>query len=159
MSISRTASTAFATGAICALFASATYAAEMKVSGTVTHVFVSNEAEKLSDGRTLLRLHTKGVIEASDPKSPAHLAKEDCFNTVLLDPQGNIADGGGHCNIIDKDNDGYLLWWHFAQNGSVWNVFHGTGKFMGMSGGGTAKPLVNFADRYTLAYEGTLTMK
>lgn len=147
----------------CATLITLTYAsadaAEMKVSGTMTQVIVSNEAEKLADGRTLLRLHDKGVVEVSDPKSPVHLAKQDCFYTVLLDAQGSVADGGGYCSVIDKDNDGFLSWWHFSSGGSVWNVYHGNGKYAGMNGSGTTKPLVNFPDRYTIAYEGTLTMK
>ena len=85
MSKSRTMSVTFAAWAICALMAATTYAAELKVSGTVTHIIVSNESQQLNDGRTLLHLHDKGVVEANDPKSPFHLAKEDCFYTVILD--------------------------------------------------------------------------
>jgi hypothetical protein len=158
-------SAAFAAGIICALTATTTYAAELKTSGTATHVIVSNESHKLNDGRTILYLHDKGVVEDNDPKSPFHLALEDCFATLILGwDKGNVADGGGYCNDFDKDGDGYLLWWHFTpggskSRGSKWSVYHGTGKFEGMSGGGTSKTIVNFPDRYTVTYEGTLTMK
>ena len=152
-------SSLLAAGAIFALMETGAHAVEVKVSGTDTHVIVSNESQPLNDGRTLLTIHDKGVIETSDPQSPFHLAKEDCFYSVILDAKGGIADGGGYCIVFDEDFDGYWLSWNFTPNGSAWTIYHGTGKFEGMTGGGTSKPLVNFADRYTLAYEATLTMK
>jgi hypothetical protein len=160
MSKSRTTSAAFAAGAICALTAAATHAAELKVSGTVAHVIVSSESQKLDDGRTILHVHVdKGIVEANDPKSPLHLTWRNCSGTLIMDTKGNFVDGGGHCENFDKSGDGYWNTWTFTPEGNKWSVYHGTGKFEGMSGGGTSKFIANFPDRYAITYEGTLTMK
>ena len=160
MSKSRTTSAAFAAGAICALTAATTHAAEFKVSGTVVHVIVSNESQQLADGRTILHAHDKSIVVANDPKSPLHLAWRDCFGTLIMDSKGNFVDGGGYCDNFDQSGDAYWNTWNVApEGGNKWSVYHGTGKFEGMSGGGTSKFIVNFPDRYAITYEGTLTMK
>lgn len=141
------------------LSATALHAAEVKVNGTISYVIVSNQSEKLADGRALLRLHDKGVVNAADQASPFHLLSQDCYETILLDASGNISHGGGHCVSFDKAGDSYWNWWHFTESGSKWDVYHGTGKFAGMTGGGTCKPTVNFPDRYTLVCDGTVVMK
>ena len=77
-----------------------------------------------------------------------------------MDTKGNFVDGGGHCENFDKSGDGYWNTWNLVpEGGNKWSVYHGTGKFEGMSGGGTSKFIVNFPDRYAITYEGTLTMK
>jgi hypothetical protein len=161
MSKSGTMSAVFAAGAICALTATTTNAAELKVSGTVAHVIVSSESQKLDDGRTILHVHVdKGIVEANDPKSPLHLTWRDCSGTLIMDAKGNFVDGAGHCENFDKSGDGYWNTWNLVpEGGNKWSVYHGTGKFEGMSGGGTSKVIANFPDRYVISYEGTLTMK
>jgi hypothetical protein len=160
MSKSGTMSAVFAAGAICGLTAATTHAAELKVSGTVVHVIVSNESQKLDDGRTILHVRDKGIVEANDPKSPLHLTWRDCSGTLIMDTKGNFVDGGGHCENFDKSGDGYWNTWNLVpEGGNKWSVYHGTGKFEGMSGGGTSKVIANFPDRYAISYEGTLTMK
>jgi hypothetical protein len=157
---SRTASIAVAVGAISALTAASSHAAELKVSGTAVHVIVSSDSQKLSDGRTLLHVHDKAIIEASDPKSPLHLDWRDCFGTLIMDAKGDFVDGAGFCETFDKsNNDGYWSTWSFAPEGARWNSYHGAGKFEGVSGSGTAKFIANFPDRYIVTFEGTLTMK
>jgi hypothetical protein len=159
MSKLRTTSAAFAAGAICALTAASTHAAELKVSGTVVHVIVSSESQKLDDGRTILHVHDKGIVEANDSKSPLHLTSRDCSGTLILDAKGNFVDGAGHCVNFDKSGDGYWNTWTSTPDHNIWSVYHGTGKFEGMSGGGTSKSIANLPDRYAITYEGTLTMK
>lgn len=165
MSKSGTLNAVFSAGAICALTAATTQAAELKVSGTVVHVIDSNDAidshasQKLDDGRTILHVHDKAIVEASDPKSPLHLTSRDCSGTLILDAKGNFVDGAGHCVNFDKSGDGYWNTWTTSPEGNIWRVYHGTGKFEGMSGGGTSKVIANFPDRYIISYEGTLTMK
>lgn len=156
---------AFAAGAITVVAAATTHAAEVKVSGTVVHVIDSNDvpdshaSQKMDDGRTILHVHDKGIVEASDPKSPLHLTARDCSGTLILDAKGNFVDGAGHCVNLDKAGDEYWNTWTSSPEGNIWRVYHGTGKFEGMSGGGTSKVIAYFPDRYIISYEGTLTMK
>jgi hypothetical protein len=135
------------------------YAKEIKVGGTVTYVVVSEESSKLPDGRTVLRLHDKGIVLADDPKSPLHLAAEDCFDTVIMAADGSVATGAGYCDTFDKDGDAYWFSWVASGAGSAWNVYHGAGKFEGMTGGGTATWDIMLPDRFSVTFEGTLTMK
>jgi hypothetical protein len=61
MSASKTLSLSIA-GMLIVASAMAVHAAEIKVSGTVTYVTVSEDSTKLNDGRTVTRLHDKGVV-------------------------------------------------------------------------------------------------
>lgn len=137
----------------------AAHAAEVKVSGTAAHVIITKDTEKLADGRTLVRVHDKGTVQADDPKSPLNLAARDCYGTMILDAAGNFADGGGFCQTIDKDHDTYWNTWNPSPKGPQWTVYHGAGKYEGMTGGGYMKFLVDDGDRYIISYEGTVTMK
>ena len=160
MKKSRTTSAAFAAVTICLFTAATTHAAELKVSGTVVQVIVSKEEQKLDDGRTILHAHEKGIVETNDPKSPLNLTTRECSGTGIMDTKGNFVDGGGYCDNFDKSGDSYWNTWKAApEGGNIWSVYHGTGKFAGMSGGGTIKIIAYFPDRYDLAFEGTLTMK
>src|SRR5918995_1237579 len=95
------------------VFASATtvHAAENRVSGTVTYVTVSEDSTKLNDGRTVTRLHDKGVVLDKNTTSPLHLALQDCFATVILAPDGAFIDGAGYCDTFDKDGHAFWLRW------------------------------------------------
>src|SRR5215207_7431660 len=85
--------------------AMAVHAAEIKVSGTVTYVTVSEVSTKLNDGRSVTRLHDKGVVFDKNTASPLHLALQDCFATVILASDGKFIDGAGYCDNFDKDGN------------------------------------------------------
>ena len=160
MKKSRTMSAAFAAVAICLFTAATTHAAELKVSGTVVHVILTKEEQKLDDGRTILHVHDKGIVETNDPKSPLNLTSRECSGTLIMDTKGNFVEGAGYCDNFDKSGDAYWNTWKSAPGGgNIWSVYHGTGKFAGMSGGGTSKFIANFPDRYDITFEGTLTIK
>ena len=135
------------------------HAAEIKVSGTVTYVTVSEDSTKLNDGRTVTRLRDKGVVLDINAASPLHLALQDCFSTVILASDGKFIDGAGHCDTFDKDGDAFWLRWTGTDEGSKWEVYHGTGKFEGITGGGTTLTQIRHADRFNITYDGTLTLK
>ena len=134
-------------------------AADVKVTGTVTYVIVSEESTKLSDGRTIMHSHDKGVVISDDPQSPIHLALEDCFDTVVLGADGSLESGAGYCDTFDKDGDGYWFTWTATETGTLWNVYHGTGKYEGMTGGGSSTTELMLPDRFSVTFEGTVTTK
>ena len=134
-------------------------AAEIKVSGTVTYATTLAEETKLPDGNTTVRVHQKGVIVDKDPASPLNLNGQDCDGMVIVAPdQKGPAPGAGSCDAVDKDGDRWWLWW-VEKDGNRWGVIYGTGKFAGMTGGGTTKTILDSGDRSTITYEGTLNMK
>jgi hypothetical protein len=152
--------TLLVSAAVIAISVSSTgYTAEIGVSGTVTYVTVSQDLTKLADGRSILRLHDKGIVRTEDAKSPINGAMEDCFDTVILDKDGNPADGAGYCDTFDKDGDGYWFSWVGTATGTDWVVYHGNGKFDGVTGSGSGTTDFMLDDRFAITFKGKLTMK
>ena len=136
-------------------------AAEIKVSGTVTYANApssSADSTKLPDGSTMVRFYQKGVIVDKDPASPLNLNAQDCYGMVIVAADGKSAPGAGGCDAVDKDGNRWSMWW-VTTDVDRWGVTYGTGKFAGMTGGGTTKTLLQLDDRSTITYEGTLNMK
>jgi hypothetical protein len=146
-------------GAILAVGVASTRAGEIKVDITAVHVVMPSESDKLSDGRTMMHVHDKAIVQAADPNSPLNLASRNCYGTMIMDAKGNPVDGAGYCETIDKANDTYWLTWNMAPGGIAWKAFHGTGKYEGVTGGGDTKVIAWYADRYVISSEGTLMVK
>jgi hypothetical protein len=148
-----------AIGFIVLAFSPASHAAEINVSGTVTYVTVSQDSTKLSNGGSVLRLHDKGIVRTDDANSPINGAMEDCFDTVVLGADGSPVDGAGYCDTFDKDGDGYWFSWVGTPTGTDWTVYHGNGKFDGITGSGTGTTDFMLDDRFAITFKGKLTMK
>ena len=133
-------------------------AAEIKDTGTSTNVNTSSEETKLPDGSTMFRFHSKGILVDNSPTSPLNLNTQDCDGVVIIAPDGKSAPGAGSCDSVDKDGDRWWMWW-VEKDGNHWGVNNGTGKFAGMTGGGTTTTILNLPDRQTFTYEGTINMK
>jgi len=54
----------------------------------------------------------------------------------LLSRRWKTSEGTGACDAADKDGDRWSIWWVDTPRGHL-GVTHGTGKFAGMTGGGT----------------------
>lgn len=134
MSLSKTKGLSV-TSMLVAASAMTVHAAEIKVNGTVTYVTVTEESTKLNDGRTVTRLHDKGVVLDKNTASPLHLAVQDCFATMIVASDGKFIDGAGYCDTLDKDGHAFWLRWTGTDAGSKWEVYHGTGKYEGITGG------------------------
>jgi hypothetical protein len=98
-------------------------AAEIKVSGTVTYVTVSQEPSDVPGDRSILYSHDKGIIQTGDATSPINGAAGDCFDTIVLGADGNVAEGAGYCDAFDKDGDAYWWTWTGTEPGSTWTVY------------------------------------
>jgi hypothetical protein len=135
---------------------------EIKALGTLTFVTTQFERIPLVGGKFLDEAHLKGVLSASDPSIPLHLASQDCDLATVVDAKGVPLEGyGGYCVTIDKDGDVY--WIRLSGTGTSdrrWTVVSGIGKYAGMTGNGATEALRATADgRITLALSGTLSMK
>jgi hypothetical protein len=133
-------------------------AAEIKATATITYVVTSSAQSKLGDRGTMIRLHQKGVIITTDPASPFNLNAQDCDGMVIVAPDGKT-EGSGSCDAADKDGDRWSIWWVDSGNGGTWGVTHGTGKFAGMTGGGTDTYSLQLDDRAVITIDGTLNIK
>ena len=70
--------------AVCVFVHAPAQAADIKVNLTAVHVNMPSESEKLSDGRTLMHVHDKAIVEDADPNSPLNMATRDCFGTMIM---------------------------------------------------------------------------
>lgn len=136
------------------------YAAEVSASGTVTYIATPMGQSPLGDGRILSRVHLKGMVVASDPSVSLHLASQDCVGTTLLDAGGVQTYGAGTCDGVDADGNTWWIWWRNTPQERTWSFIGGTGKFEGVSGGGTTKVLGATEDgRLTISWEGRWSTK
>ncbi len=143
-----------------AWLATSAVAAEVKGSGTVTYVPVATAVTKLASGGSLIKSHIKGVILANDTASPIHLAAQDCDGVTILAASGQQTAAAGSCHAVDADGDVWTLWYHNSAAGNNWGVIGGTGKFDGITGGGTTSPMANLPDgRFVISWDGALQMK
>ena len=133
---------------------------KMSGSGHNANHNVSTETTKLPDGRLMMRLHDANIIMGNNPGNPFHLTSLDCFSTFIATPDGKSGTGGGYCQGLDKDGD---VWWINFQGdfgGGAWAFIRGTGKFEGISGGGTYKPAAQLeGGRSISTWDGTWEMK
>ena len=155
-------STLLSSFALVALLAGAPHAKaeEFSGKGTVTYVPVDSETIELPDSSLLRRAHMKGVILADDTKVPFHLATQDCAGSETLSPEGVAEAGRGYCDTVDADGDVWWMWWDNDPKPGAWGILGGTGKYEGMTGGGTTKALSQHSDgRLVLSWEGKWKMK
>jgi hypothetical protein len=90
---------------------------ELKASGTLIFVRTQFEQIPLVAGKFLNETHLKGVLLASDPSIPLHLASQDCDLAMVVDAKGAPLEGyGGYCVTIDKDGD--VLLYSIKQHGN-----------------------------------------
>lgn len=123
--------------------------------GTVTYVPVAVESMQDASGRTIARNHMKGVILATDSSVSFHLATQDCRGTSVVAADGKDVVVKGYCDAIDRDGDVWWLWYDGTTQGSSWGILGGTGKYAGMTGGGTTKNEKPAPDgRFVIHWEG-----
>lgn len=143
-----------------ALVTTSAVAAEFKDSGTVTYVPISTAVTKLANGGSLIKSHIKGVILANDTANPIHLSAQDCDGAAILAATGQQIAASGSCHAVDADGDVWTLWYHNSAAGNNWGVIGGTGKYDGMTGGGTTTPIADLADgRFVISWDGAWQMK
>ncbi len=144
---------------LCVGISSVGMAGEIDVKATATYVNVSEHKTERPGGGTILHLYNKGVVRSDDASSPLHLAETNCFDTIILGKEGSFVSGAGYCAAFDKDGDGYWNTWTGTDTGGLWNAYHGSGKFEGVTGTGTYTSDVFLPDRFALSFEGKLNMK
>lgn len=115
---------------------------------------------KLSDGSVISRVSLSGFVNASDGNNPFHMVNQYCSGTSILAPGQSEPTAYGYCEGIDRDGDAFFISWANKPEGNTWQLLGGTGKFDGMSGGGTTKTKYTWADgKYVIDWQGTWTMK
>lgn len=135
-------------------------AAEVKGTGTVTYTVTVVAENNLVNGQKLRQSRMKGLILADQDNMPFNLSPQDCTNAAIIDDKGTMIEAHGTCVAVDVDGDVWWLSYEGDTDGSQWTITGGTGKYAGMTGGGTTDNLLITADgRFAIAWQGTLQMK
>ena len=133
-------------------------AEEVEGGGSASYVTVSVEEFELAEGQPAIRVHQKGTLIAEG--TPFHLGSQDCFSTVVLASEGPSIPLYGYCDSTDRDGDMWVVWIKDEQGGgSIWGFLGGTGKYVGIEGGGTSKVEMQSEDRMVVTWEGKWTLK
>lgn len=122
------------------VFTGAARAQPAESSGTAAYVPMKSQTTELPDGGTITRAQTRGYVMSDDPENPFRDSGQTCMGTSI----GDVTNG--YCDAIDADGDMYWISWHSGPDGDTWRLIGGTGKFAGLSGGGTSTPHPPSAD-------------
>ncbi len=125
------------------------------------HQLFSTETQG-KEGQIIQNVVNRGTIVSDDTDLPWHLATQTCSGTNILTENGEPVLSRGSCSMIDADGDVWFLSYHNeVAKENTWKITGGTGKYEGMTGGGTTTPLAaSPADgSLTISYEGSWTMK
>ena len=139
---------AFITSAlVCILFAPTTgEAAELAKSGSydITNCYAgTSNAIVHSKAHIALGYTITGTTLAKEPGGPFDKSSWQCVGVVRI-LQGT-ATGDGMCEWVDADGDKALGRYTRTGNpGGDWTFINGTGKYAGITGGGTSKLLAQF---------------
>jgi hypothetical protein len=159
--IARTAVVVCAVSAVLMISAavSTCQAAEMSFSGhSVWAPMKATSTMKLPDGRTVQRLYLKGFATVDHGTAPGdfHSVSQDCMFTAITSADGSSESSGGYCDGVDSDGDVFWVWGQADKSGGTWHYIGGTGKFMGIQGGGPYKLTIQFPDGKAFAtWSGT----
>ena len=136
----------------------AAVSAEYSGSGTVTFVGNHIGSRGIANGNSLGQDHLRGVMIADDAANPLNLAAQDCIGSSIVAKDGVPGEDAGYCDGIDKDGDVFFMWYRNKDADNRWGFLGGTGKFEGITGGGTTTYVAGEpADRLVVKWEGKWT--
>ena len=133
--------------ALATVFAMSNFAAAGTVVPTTGHGYgatTSSTATPLADGSTLIKqtTHEFWIEDPSAANFPAEKVA-DCHGTLLLSAQGAPIAYSGTCSATDIDGDTVIATNRATTpdfSDCTWAMHGGTGKYAGVTGGGTCMP-------------------
>ena len=149
-----------AMAAMTALAAIPLQAQETAVAGDATYIQTGATTTALPNGGARVDATIDGYVLTDDTSHPVHLVAQDCASTNLMDAYGNLDRSAGYCASRDAEGDMFWIWFWNGSDGGEWGVINGTGKFEGMTGGGTSVGVAADPDgRFAIRWEGTFNMQ
>ena len=114
------------------------------------------ESVELADGRVLSRVSVSGFVIGSTMDNPFHMVNQHCSGTEITTAGEAMPTSFGSCEGMDRDGDIFFI----SYSGPTWQILGGTGKFDGLTGGGTTAITHAWPDgKYVIDWEGTWKMK
>jgi hypothetical protein len=130
-------------------------ARETRGSGEGAYVTMHEESSELPGGRTLRHYRTAGFV-TSDPASPFHRTEQDCSGTEVSGAGNESVSDAGYCVGTDPEGDVWWIWFRGDDEGGIWGLLGGTGKFEKLKGGGSLRYVHRWpSGKYTIKWEGT----
>ena len=135
-------------------------AQETSATGHSVYFPGTQKVVELSDGRSAVDTTFDGYVITDDENSTFNLVAQDCAGTDLMSADGALVISSGYCAGRDRDGDMYWFSYWNTPESNKWTLTGGTGKFEGIRGGGTSRPLAMHEDgTFSLRWEGTWTTK
>ena len=133
--------------ALATVFAMSNFAAAGTVVPTTGHGYgsvTSSTATPLEDGSMVIKqtTHEIWIGEPNATNFPIHIVA-DCHGTLLLSAQGAPIAYSGTCSATDIDGDTVIATNRATTpdfSDCTWAMHGGTGKYAGVTGGGTCMP-------------------
>ena len=130
-------------------------AGEVSGGGEAAYVTLSEERVELLGGNTLRNYRSAGFVTAK-PGNPFHDTEQNCSGTDLIGADDEIVRSAGYCEGSDVEGDVWWIWWRGDAEGGVWGLLDGSGKFAGLTGGGSMRTLKRWPNgKYTIRWEGS----
>jgi len=112
----------------------------------------------LPDGTTRITVHNRGFIWNDGEPVVGGNGSMDCIGSNILSAEGEPMSGAGTCEAIDLDGDIWWVWWNGAAGGDF-GFTGGTGKYTGITGGGSWMSDSQYADGKVMnKWEGSWTI-
>jgi len=113
--------------------------------------------DRLSDGRTVVTLNSRGTFVTDDPQVPLNHSRYTCYGTFVVSADGEETNGHGYCSGIDPTEDIWWVRWSGEITGGTWTFVSGTGKYRDARGGGSWLEADAGYGRDVNAWEGEIT--
>ena len=117
------------------------------------------ETLELGEGHSVALWRGRGIAYSDNPDSPMHLAVLDCAGSFEFMADGKSRDSG-HCSYTTRDGDKLFDSWWRAPDMEVsrYEWIGGTGKWAGISGGGTYSVTQLSDSLLSIDYSGVLDL-
>lgn len=136
------------------LFTASAAAAAAEASGHYYNHDISQTKIALPNGNTAIQTHFFEMIVTDNANDPTNHLAGSCTSQTIVSKDGKTLSASGICFMKDTNGDSLPHWFKFGEAGTAncpkqcgsFGFMPGTGKFKGVTGGGTWKRTHKFGD-------------
>lgn len=110
---------------------------DLKLCNTVETTVIDSAGDT-----TILAGHARGISDSNTPGGPFDRQTYECRS--VLNASKTAVEFTGRCTFVDMDGHKALGAFSGTPAGWTWKFLSGTGKYEGIEGGGTTKPLKQY---------------